>query len=128
MPVKSVPITLDDGKTYHLRFATPNLCLLEREFAIPLQGLGEKLKEGNVGLNMNLQLLWAGLQRVDKEGEFREDNLTLNKVKSLVNPAKLAEVMGAVSTALMEALNPTADIEKNVTRPKKAESGTGKNT
>jgi len=129
MVKKPVQVTLDKKRT--VRFGMPNLCVLEDELGYALPQLMAELSAGkNMSFKQIARLLWAGMLQVDGEGIWKKENLTFEKVMSLMNPSKISDYIVGVGQALTDAFVDEKDDSKNESRSKteKKPSGTSKSS
>lgn len=109
MPVKSVPIVLNDGKTRQLRFEWEALENLERELGLSIFELGPDIIAGKVGVTKMAVVIWAGLS-------FDEKNLQLSDVRKLLDSSEFLSYTGKIAEAL-----------ESVFEEKKVKNATGSN-
>lgn len=119
MPVKSIPITLNDGKERHLRYDYNALCLLEGELKISIVDIGRIMASSGT-LTQIRAILWAGLIHED-------EGLTQKDVGNLIEPKEFPAVAKKIAEAFEAAFPVEADSKKGEGL-KPEESGTGSNT
>jgi len=119
MPVKSVPIVLNDGKARQLRFEWEALENLERELGLSIFELGPDIIAGKVGVTKMAVVIWAGLS-------FDEKNLQIADVRKLLDSSDFLSYVGKVAEALESVFQ--EEKEKNLTRPSPKKVIPGKST
>jgi len=119
MPVKSIPITLKDGKTRQLRFEWEALENLEKELGTSIFELGPSIMAGKVGITKIAVVIWAGLS-------FDEKNLQLDDVKKLLDSSQFVFYLEKVCEGLESVF--VEQKGKNMPRSNPKKVIPGKNT
>jgi hypothetical protein len=127
MPVKAVPIVLNDGKPRELRFDFNSLVKIEDELKLSIAEIG-KIIAGVGSMRQIRAILWAGLSH---SGE----KLTVEDVGNFIDlsgdrEGSLAYIAGKLSEAFMAAFPIEKEPKKDDgPKPEKKENpGTGQNT
>jgi len=110
MPIKSVPITLADGKLRHLRYDFNALCDLEDNLGIPISELGKKLTAKTVALKPIRAIVHAGLIHEDEELTIKEVG---NLIGDIMQGDKLAELVKSIMEAMEASFGQPAGDKKN---------------
>lgn len=119
MPVKSIPIVLNDGKTRQLRFEWEALENLEKELNLSIFELGPEIMVGKLGFTKTAAAIWAGLSS-------GEDKLELDDVRKLLDSSKIIIYLEAIGDALNSVF--PEEKGKKATRPGPKEIIPGKST
>ena len=119
MPVKSVPIVLNDGKTRQLRLDWEALENLERELGLSIFELGPEILAGKLGFTKTAVVVWAGLSS-------GEDKVELAEIKKLLDSSEFVAYLGTIADALNSIF--PEEKAKNLTRPSPKKVIPGKST
>lgn len=106
MPIKSVPVTLADGKLRHLRYDFNALCDLEDNLGIPISELGKKLTGKTVALKTIRAIVHAGLVHEDEDLTVREVG---ELIGNMLQGDKLAELAKLLTEAMEGAFGTAGD-------------------